>query len=57
MRRRHYKFQTLGKKLPETEDLNTYTYLENRGKNGKIEWAQVGTLEKLECKEGVLLCQ
>ena len=53
MRRLRYKFQSLGKKLPKTEDLNVYTYLDKRGPDGKLEWAQVGVLEKLETKEGV----
>lgn len=53
MRRLGYRFKTLGKKLPKTEDLNIYTYLDKRGPDGKLEWAQVGTLEKLETKEGV----
>lgn len=53
MRRRNYRFQSLGKKLPKTEDLNVYIYLDRKGPDGKIEWAQVGVLEKLECKEGV----
>lgn len=53
MRRRNYRFQSLGKNLPKTEDLNVYTYLDKIGPDGKIEWAQVGVLEKLETKEGV----
>lgn len=53
MRRLGYRFKTLGKKLPKTEDLNIYTYLDKKGPDGKIEWAQVGVLEKLEAKEGV----
>ena len=53
MRRRNYRFRSLGKKFPKTEDLNVYTYLDKRGPDSKIEWAQVGVLEKLEIKEGV----
>lgn len=53
MRRRSYRFQSLGKKVPKTEDLNVYTYLDRRGPDGKLEWAQVGVLENLETKEGV----
>lgn len=55
MRHLKYRFHSLRRRLPKTEDLNTYTYLEKRDSKGKIEWAQVGVLENLEYINGVIL--
>lgn len=57
LRHPKYKFKTLGKKQPPLIDMNIYTYVDKKGSDAKIEWAQVSILEKLEIKEGVQLTQ